>query len=40
MELTFRWYGENDQIPLKYIRQIPKVEGIVSALNDISVGEI
>ena len=40
MEITFRWYGERDPISLRYIRQIPKVEGIVSALYDVSVGEI
>jgi len=40
MEITFRWYGEKDPISLRYIRQIPKVEGIVSALYDIVVGEI
>ncbi len=40
MEITFRWYGEKDPIPLSYIRQIPKVEGIVSALYDIAVGDI
>ncbi|MFX1419878.1 MAG: mannonate dehydratase [Promethearchaeota archaeon] len=40
MEMTFRWYGDNDPIPLKYIIQIPRVTGIVSALYDIPVGEI
>ena len=40
MELTFRWYGESDPIPLKYIKQIPRVSGIVSALSDIPIGEI
>ena len=40
MEMTFRWFGENDPIPLKYIKQIPKVTGIVSALYDIPVGDI
>jgi mannonate dehydratase len=40
MKMTFRWYGENvDPIPLKYIRQIPGVEGIVWALHDIPAGE-
>ena len=40
MEMTFRWYGDNDPIPLKYIKQIPRVTGIVSALYDISIGDI
>lgn len=40
MELAFRWYGNKDPIPLKYIKQIPKVTGIVSALNDVTVGSV
>ena len=40
MEMTFRWFGENDPITLEYIRQIPKVTGIVSALYDVPVGDI
>jgi mannonate dehydratase len=40
MELTFRWYGKNDPILLKYIKQIPRVTGIVSALYDVKVGDI
>ena len=39
MEMTFRWFGETDPIPLSNIRQIPGVTGIVSALYDVSVGE-
>jgi mannonate dehydratase len=37
--MTFRWYGRADRIPLRHIRQIPGVEGIVSALHDVPVGE-
>jgi mannonate dehydratase len=37
--ITFRWFGPRDPIPLEYIRQIPAVRGIVSALFDIPVGE-
>jgi len=37
--ITFRWFGQRDPIPLAYIRQIPAVKGIVSALFDIPVGE-
>jgi len=40
MIMTFRWYGEGDPIPLRHIRQIPVVKGIVSALYDVPVGEI
>lgn len=39
MEMTFRWYGESDPISLEYIRQIPGMKGIVSAIYDIPVGE-
>jgi mannonate dehydratase len=38
MKMTFRWYGQSDKIPLRHIRQIPGVEGIVSALHDVPVG--
>jgi mannonate dehydratase len=37
--ITFRWFGGRDPIPLDYIRQIPVVRGIVSALFDIPVGQ-
>lgn len=39
MKLTFRWYGFNDSIPLQYIRQIPNMQGIVTACYDRKVGE-
>jgi mannonate dehydratase len=39
MQMTFRWYGKDDAIPLQHIRQIPGVEGVVSALYDVAVGE-
>ncbi|MFV0560988.1 MAG: mannonate dehydratase [Enterococcus sp.] len=39
MNLAFRWYGESDKIPLEYIRQIPNMKEIVSAVYDIPVGE-
>ncbi|WP_417897039.1 mannonate dehydratase [Bacillus haimaensis] len=40
MKLAFRWYGEEDSITLEYIRQIPGMKGIVSAIYDIPVGEV
>ena len=40
MKMTFRWYGDSDPVTLEYIRQIPGVEGIVSAVYDVPVGEI
>ena len=40
MEVAFRWYGDKDPIPLKYIKQIPKVAGIVSALYNVGVGDV
>ena len=39
MEMTFRWYGPDDPIPLAHVRQIPGVTGVVSALYDVPVGE-
>jgi mannonate dehydratase len=39
MEMTFRWFGETDPIPLSHVRQIPGVTGVVSALYDVPVGE-
>jgi mannonate dehydratase len=40
MQMTFRWFGADDAIPLEYIRQIPGVTGVVSALYDIPVGNV
>jgi mannonate dehydratase len=37
--MTFRWFGSADPIPLTHIRQIPGVDGIVSALYDVPVGQ-
>lgn len=39
MEMTFRWFGAADPIPLAHIRQIPGVTGVVSALYDVAVGD-
>ena len=32
MKLSFRWYGESDPVSLNYIRQIPGMHSIVSAV--------
>ncbi len=40
MKMTFRWYGESDSIPLKFIRQIPNMSGVVTAVYDVPVGEV
>jgi mannonate dehydratase len=40
MKMTFRWYGESDPVKLEYIRQIPGMYGIVSAVYDVPVGEV
>jgi mannonate dehydratase len=40
MQLTFRWFGPDDAIPLAHIRQIPGVTGVVSALYDVPVGDV
>ena len=40
MKMTFRWYGKDDPISLEYIKQIPGVRGIVSAIYDIPVGDV
>ncbi len=39
MYLTFRWFGPADPVTLERIRQIPGVAGIVSALDDVPVGD-
>jgi len=40
MQMSFRWYGQDDPVTLEYIKQIPDMEGIVSAIYDIPAGEI
>ncbi len=39
MKMSFRWYGDSDPVTLEYIRQIPGMRSIVSAIYDIPVGE-
>jgi mannonate dehydratase len=40
MKMTFRWYGESDPVRLEYIRQIPGLYGIVSAIYEVPAGEV
>lgn len=40
MQMTFRWYGRDDAVPLSHIRQISYVTGIVSAVYSVPVGEV
>ena len=40
MKMSFRWYGESDPVKLEYIRQIPGLHGIVSAVYDVPVGSV
>jgi mannonate dehydratase len=40
MKMSFRWYGTSDPVKLEYIRQIPGMHGIVSALYDVGVGNV
>lgn len=39
MKLSFRWFGPDDAVTLGAIRQIPGVDGIVSALHDVPAGK-
>lgn len=38
MKMTFRWYGPDDCISLKTIKQIPGMSGVVTAVYDTPVG--
>ena len=40
MKMSFRWYGESDPVTLEYIRQIPGLHGIVSAIYDVPAGAV
>ena len=40
MQMTFRWYGESDSIPLSCIAEIPAVRGVVTAVYGVPVGEV
>ena len=41
MKMTFRWYGSQlDPIPLRYIKQIPNMSGVVTSLMDLPAGAL
>ncbi len=40
MKMSFRYYGERDPISLAYIRQIPNLSTIVSAIYEVKPGEL
>ncbi|SMB84708.1 mannonate dehydratase [Deinococcus hopiensis] len=39
MQMTMRWFGSADPVPLWKLRQVPNLTGIVSALHDVPPGE-
>ncbi|MFC4427024.1 mannonate dehydratase [Deinococcus navajonensis] len=39
MQMTMRWFGPADPVPLWKLRQVPNLTGIVSALHDVPPGE-
>ena len=40
MKMSFRWYGDDDPVTLPYIRQIPGMRSIVSAVYDVKPGGV
>ena len=40
MKMTFRWYGDDDPVTLEKIRQIPCVEGVVTAVYSVPAGKV
>ena len=40
MEMSFRWYGQDDPVTLQQIREITGIQGILTAIYDIPVGEV
>ena len=40
MLMSFRWFGEHDEVTLRRVKQIPGVDGIVSALHDQRPGAV
>lgn len=40
MEMSFRWYRQDELVTLQQIREIPGMQGIVTAVYDIPVGGV
>ncbi len=40
MKMSFRWYGQDDHVSLKYISQIPNMRSVVSAVYDVKPGQV
>ena len=40
MKMSFRLYGDGDPISLEYIRQIPNMRSVVTAVYDVKPGEV
>ncbi len=40
MKMSFRWYGKEDPVSLRYISQIPNMRSVVSAVYDVKPGEV
>ncbi len=40
MKLSFRWYGADDPVKIQYIRQIPAMHSVVTAVYDVPAGEV
>ena len=40
MKIGFRWYGLDDSIPCEYVRHIPNVDTVVTAVYSVKVGEV
>lgn len=39
MKMSFRWYGKKDPVTLEEIKVIPGMQGIVTAVYDVPVGQ-
>lgn len=40
MKMIFRWHGEKDPISLQFISQIPGIQGVVTSLYNLPLGEV